>query len=156
MKKETVKKFFKFLEKREQRINWRAKFRFSPESLPERLVVDVNLDLSDLPIISLPKGLEARKALQLRRTSIESLPEGLKVGGFLDLSSSLIKSLPEGLEVGGDLYLGGTFIESIPEGLKVGGSLWIRDTPLRREHTEEEIRKMVEDGGGYIKRRIYG
>ena len=136
MKKETVKKFFEFLEKREQRINWRAKFRFSPESLPERLVVDVNLDLSDLPIIS--------------------LPEGLKVGGFLDLSSSLIKYLPEGLEVGGSLYLTGTSIQTLPKGLKVGGSLWIRDTPLFREHTKEEIRKMVEDGGGYIKRRIYG
>lgn len=135
MKKETVRKFFEFLEKKEGKENIRAKLIFSPESLPKGFVVKGSLDLKGFPI--------------------QSLPEGLKVEGSLNLQETPIQSLPEGLEVGGVLWLYNTPIQSLPEGLIVGMSLYLRDTPLSRKYTQGEIQRMIESTGGYVRRKIY-
>ena len=90
--------------------------------------------------------------LDLNNTPIDSLPSNLKtVGGWLDLSYTKISSLPPGLTVGGSLYLYNTQISSLPPGLTVGGDLYLSNTPIGRKHTKEQIRKMIEDTGGYVK-----
>jgi len=37
----------------------------------------------------------------------------------------------------------------------VGGSLILRQTPLAKKYSKEQIRKMIEDRGGEVKERIY-
>lgn len=49
-----------------------------------------DLDLSDTPITSLPKGLTVGGHLYLSRKQITSLPEGLTVGGSLGLFNTPI------------------------------------------------------------------
>ena len=85
----------------------------------------------------------------------EITDEELNVEGYLDLADSLITSLPDNLQVGGNLDLGNTRITSLPDNLKVGKNLYLDDTPLAEKHTDEEIRKMIEDKGGYVKGKIY-
>ena len=96
MNKETLKRIFEFLEKKENKLvkekgtlRWKVVFN---EPLTEE---DFNrygdLDLSNL--------------------EITSLPEGLKVHRDLDLYNSKIKILPKGLEVWGDLYVTNTDLE---------------------------------------------
>ena len=89
---------------------------------------------------------------------IHDLPiseEDLNVGGDLDLENTPITSLPDNLKVGGVLYLRNTPITSLPDNLKVGGYLYLSNTPLAKNHTEEEIRKMIEGKGGYLKGAIF-
>ena len=86
----------------------------------------------------------------------ELTDEDLNVEGDLDLSYSSITSLPDNLKVEGDLDLENTRIKSLPDGLKVEGTLYLYDTPLSfNVYTKEEIKKMVEDKGGYIKGEIF-
>ena len=78
----------------------------------------------------------SKGALDLYETPIDSLPSNLKtVGGWLDLSYSKISSLPSGFTVGDDLYLS--------------------NTPISEKYTKEQIRKMIEDTGGYVKGNIF-
>jgi len=125
-------------------------------SLPNNLTVRRNLSLSDTKITSLPNNLKVGGILDLSNTPITSLPDNLKVGGYLDLSNTPITSLPDNLKVGGDLYLSNTPITSLPNNLKVGGNLDLGDTSLSKKYTSEEIIKMIEDKGGYVKGEIYG
>ena len=81
-------------------------------------------------------------------------PDDLKVEGSLDLGYTTITSLPDGLDVRGNLDLGGTKITSLPNDLKVGRSLNLANTPLTK-FTKEEIRKMIEDKGGEVRKDIY-
>ena len=93
--------------------------------------------------------------LNLRESKITSLPDNLKVGGNLDLPCTDITSLPDNLKVGGDLNLIRTKITSLPDNLHVGGYLFLENTPLSKRYTEEEIRKMIEDRGGFVKWSIF-
>ena len=111
-----------------------------------------DLNLYETPIDSLPSNLKTVGGdLWLDNTPISSLPPGLKVGGNLWLYNTQINSLPPGLTVGDSLWLSNTPISSLPPGLKVGGSLWLYNIPISRKYSEEQIRKMIEDTGGYIK-----
>ena len=92
--------------------------------------------------------------LDLGETPITSLPNGLKVGGYLNLNNTKITSLPDGLEVGGYLDLSNTPITSLPDGLEVGGGLYLNNTPLSKKYSEDEIKQMIKDGGGYVKGNI--
>jgi len=111
---------------------------------------------------------------ELKGTPLTSLPDNLtKVGGYLDLENSKITTLPDNLQVGGDLFLRKSKITSLPNNLKVGGDLWLGDTPLSDEitsskwwylnpysdftekYSKKQIKKMIENKGGYVKGRIY-
>ena len=83
--------------------------------------------------------------LNLSNTSITSLPDNLtKVGGYLDLAGTKITSLPDNLTVGNWLDLENTPITSLPKNLKgVESYLYLVNTPLSKQYTKEEIRKMV-------------
>ena len=174
MKKETLKKIFKFLEENGEHnapLMWKLQnnipiteddlivngdlnlTKTDIESLPDGLKVENNLSLYGCKNIqSLPEGLEVGGHLDLGYSNITSLPKGLKVGGSLSLfDCANITSLPEGLKVGRNLDLGFTKIISLPRGLKVEGFIDLNGTKLT-EYTDDELRKMIKPG--YIKGRI--
>ena len=137
MKKETLKRIFKFLEEKEEHkapFIWKFK---------------TNIPLTE-------EELNVKGDLSLTYINITSLPEGLKVEGNLELDETTITSLPEGLEVGGNLDLSGSLINSLPKGLKVGGNLYIYRTPINeyKDYYYEDIREMIKPG--FIKGKIIG
>ena len=93
--------------------------------------------------------------LDLGHAPITSLPDGLEVGGSLYLRNTLITSLPDGLKIRDNLNLYNTPITSLPDGLEVRGYLNLYNTPLSKKYSEDEIKQIIEDGGGYIGRDIY-
>ena len=86
--------------------------------------------------------------LFLEGTDIESLGNLKSVGGNLVLRGTPIKSLGNLTSVGGNLILFNTPIKSLGNLKSVGGFLELRKTPLSKKYTEEEIRQMVDVGGG--------
>jgi len=114
-----------------------------------KIAGDVNLSFSDIE--SLGNLVEVEGNLNLCDAKITSLPDNLKVGGYLFLEKTNITSLPDNLHVGWSLELSFTNITSLPDNLHVGGSLDLYNTPISKTYTEEEIRKMIEDKGGYVK-----
>jgi hypothetical protein len=114
-----------------------------------KIAGDVNLSFSDIE--SLGNLVEVEGRLDLRGTNITSLPDNLHVGGTLNLSNTKITSLPDNLHVGWSLDLSFTKITSLPDNLHVGGSLYLQYTPISKRYSIEEIRKMIEDKGGFVK-----
>jgi len=147
---------FKFLEKKKgTKTPLKVKFVYAPNELTdEDLNVEGYFDLSHTKITSLPDNLKAGGNLDLSYTKITSLPDNLQVGGTLYLIRTSITSIPNNLKVGDDLNLSYSEISSIPNNLQVGGSLFLDNTPFAK-YTKEEIRKMIEDKGGYVKKDIY-
>jgi len=134
------------------------------KSLPDNLIVKGYLDLDDCKnITSLPSGLKVDGALDLRYTNITELPPDLQFGGTLYLQRTPIEKLPNNLTINGSLYLHFCKnITSLPSGLKVFDTLNLRetnfkklppdlqveslvlyDTPISRNYSRDEIRKMV-------------
>jgi hypothetical protein len=101
------------------------------------------------------KGTKTPLRVKFLYAPEEITDEDLNVEGDLDLAYTSITSIPDNLQVGGSLDLENTNIETLPNNLKVERSLFLDNTPLAEEYTKEEIRKMVEDKGGYVKRDIY-
>jgi len=101
------------------------------------------------------EGTETPFMVKFIHSPNELTPDELNIDGNFDLNDTPITSLPDGLEVGDDLFLSRAKITSLPDGLEVGGNLWLENTPLAKKYTKEEIRKMIEDKGGEIKRNIF-
>ena len=133
-------------------MNLEKVFNFIKEkrgyNIPIRYKLINGLPLSD-------DELNIKGNLNLYNTNIESLPDNLQVGGHLYLGDSNIKSLPDNLYVGSDLILHNTNIKSLPNNLQVGWDLYLYSTPLSKKYSKEEIRKMIEDKGGFVKGDIY-
>ena len=55
----------------------------------------------------------------------------------------------------GDLDLTNTPITSLPDNLEVGGGLNLRNTPISKKYTKEEIKNIIIQQGGDIKGTIY-
>jgi hypothetical protein len=71
--------------------------------------------------------------------------------GNLIFTDMPITSLPDNLTfVGGNLYLNRSQIESLGKLNSVGENLYLRDTPLSKKYSEEEIRQIVD-----VKGKIY-
>ena len=119
-------------------------------SLPNNLKVGGYLDLTGTDITSLPDNLEVGGFLDLTDSKITALPDNLKVGGYLALTDTEITSLPDNLEVGGFLALNNTQLISLPDNLQVGKYLDLRNTPISKKYSKEEIKKMVPDIKGDI------
>ena len=133
MKKEILKRIFKFLEEKEEHnppFMWKLK--------------------NDIPLTEEDLNIEGDLDLHSWK-KLTSLPKGLKVGGSLSLVFADIESLPEGLKVGDNLYLQRSKITSLPKGLEVKGELIIKNTALL-EYTDKELRDMVKPG--FIKGEI--
>ncbi len=156
-----IVKFFQFLEAKEgKNVPLRAKllnqdkFKITKDDLN----VKRSLDLSNSSITSLPDGLRVSGYMFLNGcTSLTSLSDDLYVGRSLNLfGCTSLKSLPNGLKVGGYLVLNGcTSLTSLPNGLQVGLNLDLRDTPIAKMYSKDEIRAMIEATGGYVNWNIY-
>lgn len=154
MKKETVKQFFQFLEKKEGKENIEVKLVFSPESIPEETQVEGPLHLQDFPITSLPKGLKVHGNLWLARTPITELPEGLVVSGYLCVRETSVNSIPNGLVVGKDLSIGGTPLVKNLHTTEKGQKNIFFTAPKEILKIQTTIRREIERKGGYVKGRI--
>ena len=123
---------FKFLEdKKGKKIPFKFKLIHAPETIKKE---DLNVEGS----------------LDLRDTEITSLPDNLTVGGPLVLRDTEITSLPDNLTVGGSLDLSFTQISSLPDNLKVELRIYLKNTPLADKYSKEQIKKMIEEKGGYV------
>jgi len=85
---------------------------------------------------------------------IKELPDNLEVGDSLFLDNTPIKELPDNLEVGRNLGLRNTHIEKLPDNLKVGRDLFLQNTPLSEKYTEQQVKDIIEEKGGYVKNYI--
>ena len=132
-----IHNLFKFLEKKKgKKIPLKAKLIYTPDKLTD-------------------EELNVEGDLNFFNSKITSLPDNLQVGGFLSLSNTQITSLPDNLQVRGDFFLRDTKITTLPDNLKVGGGLDLENTPLAEKYSKEQIRKMIEKKGGYVKKNIY-
>jgi hypothetical protein len=104
-----------------------------------------NLNLFKNPILSLPNNLSRVGGnLFLYGSKITSLPDNLEVKGNLVMPTGhLTRTLPKGLKVGGDLDLHSSEITSLPNDLEVGGILDLRDTPISKKYTKEQLKQML-------------
>lgn len=100
------------------------------------------------------KGRKVPFRLKLIHAPETLSKEDLNVEYDFDLINTPITSLPDNLKVRGNLYLTRTKITSLPDNLKVGGDLTVNSTPLIGKYSREEIRKTIEDKGGYVRGRI--
>jgi len=107
-----------------------------------------DLDLRFGKIESLGNLTSVGGDLNLSISNIKSLGNLTSVGGNLDLYKSNLQSLGNLTSVGGSLDLYESKIESFGRLTSVGGVLDLVDTPLSKKYTKEEIRSMVEVGGG--------
>jgi hypothetical protein len=57
--------------------------------------------------------------------------------------------------VGTHLWLAHTKITQLPNNLQVEKSLNLYNTPLAKKYSEDQIKQMIEDKGGYVKGGIY-
>ena len=115
---------------------------------------ETTLDLSWTKSISLPDNFTVRGNLDLYGSKITKLPDNLKVGISLFLRDTEITTLPDNLQVGFDLKIFYTKISTIPNNLKVGHDFIARHTPLAEKYTAEQIQKMIEGRGGYVRGKI--
>ena len=107
-----------------------------------------DLDLSELPIESLGNLTSVGGNLNLFGVQIKSLGNLVSVGGDVRINYTPIESLGSLESVGEDLHLARTPIESLGNLKFVGGDLYMRGTPLSKMYSKEEIREMVNVGGG--------
>ena len=101
-----------------------------------------DLNLTGMPIKSLPDGLKISSNLKLSNSSIETLPPGLIVHGDLYLNDTNIKTLPKRLKVGGWLNLMGSAIETLPKDLRAG-VLYLPYTPISKKYTPKQLKQML-------------
>lgn len=94
---------------------------------PPNVVVSGSLDLTNIPIQTLPTGLEVRGSMDLKGSGLIALPEGLEVAGDLELGGCrFLTTLPEGLKVKGGLNLSFTGLTSLPQTPpEIGNKLWL-------------------------------
>ena len=184
MKAETIEKILNFLETNEDKqipskwfnsiIKFIEKLENHPDAiqykhegdlelshtnitkLPNDLYVDGYLNLINCKkITKLPDNLYVGGKLYLNETNITELPDNLYVGGYLALyGCTKITKLPDNLYVVEDLDLSGTNITELPDNLYFGWNLYIKNTPLAKKYTDQEIRDIVASTGNKIRGSI--
>lgn len=88
-------------------------------------------------------------------TGIPLTPDDLKADElYLSELGDRITSLPDNLQVNKWVYVSSTQLSSIPKNLRIEGYLEIKNTPLSKKYSADQIRKMIEDKGGYVKGKI--
>jgi hypothetical protein len=102
--------------------------------------------------ILVPRRSKEERRKNLAAVHYRQIQEYIKNGskGYLDLEGTPLKTLPPNLiRVDGILNLINSKIISLGNLKYVGGSLWLKNTPISKTHTEEQIRQQV-DVGRYI------
>ena len=136
--KTPVLKFFKFLEDREDReIPLAFKIIYIPEEIKD-------------------EDLHIKGSFSLSNTRVTSLPKNMYVKGDLYLNSTyLLENLPDNLQVWGDLFATHSSISHIPDRLRIGGDLVLPGSGLSLRFHPTQIKKMIEEKGGYVKGGIF-
>lgn len=154
MKKQTVKQFFEFLEKKEKTESpFLFRLVFSPESFGKKnFIYDGNLELDSVSIETLPENLTVKGVLDLENSLIRHLPKKLVVEESLVLSNAVaVRELPDNLVVGRDLWLDFTYIEDIPKNLQVGGTIFVGNSNILAKYGSiEAIKEAILKKGGHI------
>jgi hypothetical protein len=130
-------------------LNWTREIK----SLPNNLTVR-SLEAQNSNITTIPADIQIIKYLDLSDSEINSLPENFSTNCFVNLQDTSIKSLPNNLTVNNDVTLNGSLINSIPKKLQISGYLDLRNTPISKKYTKDEIRKLIEKNGGSVKGEI--
>jgi len=121
------------------------------ESLPDNLTINGHLDVHSTDYLKkLPVNLTVEGDVLMSYADAKQLSDNTKIGGTLDLSGTEIKQLPNNLYVGGDLDLTESEIEVLPKDLSVGGDLYVMNTPVGREYTENQLKRMLPNVKGDI------
>jgi hypothetical protein len=150
-----IDKVFEFIkEKRGYSVPFEYKLIEGLPMTEDDLKIKGDLFLALFVIKSLPDNLTVGGDLNLYRSEIKELPNNLVVYGDLSIRHTDIKTLPDNLTVGGDLYINDTNITSLPDNLHVGGDLFLANIPLSMKYRYQEIRKMIEEKGGYVGGKI--
>jgi hypothetical protein len=127
-------------------------YKFIEEKKGYKIPIKFKL-INGLPLTK--EELKFKGDLYLFNTKITSLPDNLHVGGDLYLQYTNITSLPDNLTVNGYLNLYNTQITDIPQNLKIYESLILDGTSLANYYTRKQIRKMIEEKGGFLKGYIH-
>ena len=161
MKVETIEKILNFLKEKEDKeiperlfeSIKRLKFINELENYPDgsQYRYEGHLFLNHRNITKLPNDLYVTGILNLYDCKrLTKLPDKLYVGATLSLEDTNISEIPDNLYVVGNLLLIGTSIEYIPNNLYVGTNLFIRDTPLAKKYTDEQIYEIITLRGGEL------
>jgi hypothetical protein len=110
-----------------------------------------SLDLSNSKLTKLPDELvKVGSVLDIKGSKIADLNNIRYISDYLMAYNSELKTLPDNFHCRGYVNCAESLINEIPNNLKIEGSLYLRDTPLSKKYTKEQIRKMIEDKGGYV------
>lgn len=121
------------------------------DSLYDLKIVHGNLSLQNTPINSLGNLESVEGNLYLYNVPLQSLGSLKQVKGDLILHDTKIKSLENLQYVDGDLNIMRTPLNSFGNLKFVGGYLNIKETPMSKQHSEEQIRQMVDVSGKIYK-----
>ena len=90
-------------------------------------------------------------SVDLQNSEITSLADGLTIiNAGLNLENSKITTLPDRLTVDGAIMAKNSQISSIPNNLKCSDWIDLRNTPVSKQYSSDEFKKIVQDKGGYI------
>ena len=143
MKPETIEKILNFLETNEDK------------QIPRKWFISIIRFIEKLE--NHPDAIQYKHEgdLELSHTNITKLPNDLYVDGYLNLiNCKKITKLPDNLYVVEDLDLSGTNITELPDNLYFGWNLYIKNTPLAKKYTDQEIRDIVASTGNKIRGSI--
>jgi len=167
MKKEAIDSILMFMLEKEGRM------------IPEKWLDFIFKDDLIQKLYNHPEGVQysVTDDLDLGITNVTRLPDKLYVGGYFNLfhckqltklpddlyvertltlvGCNQLTELSDELYVGRDLDLDRTNISELSKKyLFVGRHLIIKDTPLAKKYTDEEIRRIVASTGGEIRKQI--
>ena len=90
--------------------------------------------------------------LDLNQLAIDKLPDELKyIGGNLFIIGTNIETFPDNLRIDGYVYADGSELKKIPNNLFIRGNIYTYHTPLSDMYTNDEIRNLIIDRGGYVR-----
>ena len=147
MKIETIEKILNFLKEKEghelpkawfdsiEKLKLIKELENHPDGIQYRY--EGFLDVMDSNIKKLPNDLYVDRSLSLENCKqLTKLPNNLYVGGYLDLTNC-------------------EHITELPDDLYIGWNLFIKETPLAKKYTNEQIREMITSKGGTIIGKIH-
>lgn len=171
MKKEIVKKFFEFLEKREKQefplpaygtileVPKKLKVkgdvdifeRYGDDQIfPEELEVGGDFAAFTNPKNPLPRVLKASGHITFQRLHRQTiLPETMQ-GTSIAFIDCDITQIPDNLTFPMFISIEGSTVAEIPKNMKTDGVFYCANTPLSRKFTAEEIKALITNRGGSV------
>lgn len=171
MKKEIVKKFFEFLEKREKQefplpaygtiLEMPKKLKVKGDVdiferngdnqiFPEELEVGGDFAAFTNPKNPLPRILKASGHITFQHLYRQTvLPETMQ-GRSIAFIDCYIPQIPDNLTFPLFISIEGSTVAEIPKNMKTDGVFYCANTPLSRKFTAEEIKALITNRGGSV------